>query len=116
VADLQSLHKNLTLFDLIIIGIAGAVGTGVLFSTAGMAAVADPGVVLAWIIGAIMYLFVGLTYVDLSHVYPEAGGPSRYSLYSYGKTTNMINAFADLIWVWLFWRDDFRIMFHRFTS
>lgn len=95
---LNDLKKHLTLFDLLIIGVAGAVGTGVLFSTAGMAAVAGPGVVLAWIIGAIMYLFVGLTYVDLSYLYPEAGGPSRYSLYSYGKTTNMINAFADLIW------------------
>lgn len=95
---LNNLKKHLTLFDLIIIGVAGAVGTGVLFSTAGMAAAAGPGVVLAWLIGAVMYLFVGLTYVDLSHLYPEAGGPSRYSLYSYGKTTNMINAFADLIW------------------
>jgi amino acid transporter len=98
VKSLNDLKKHLTLFDLLIIGVAGAVGTGVLFSTAGMAAVAGPGVVLAWIIGAIMYLFVGLTYVDLSYLYPEAGGPSRYSLYSYGKTTNMINAFADLIW------------------
>ncbi|WP_242968512.1 APC family permease [Sulfobacillus sp. hq2] len=95
---LNSLKKHLTLFDLIVIGVAGAVGTGVLFSSAGMAAVAGPGVVLAWLIGAVMYLFVGLTYVDLSYLYPEAGGPSRYSLYSYGKTTNMINAFADLIW------------------
>lgn len=95
---MNSLKRDLDLKDLIIIGVAGAVGTGVLFSTAGMAALAGPGVVIAWIIGAIMYLFVGLTYVELSYLYPEAGGPSRYSLYSYGKMTNMVNAFADLIW------------------
>ncbi len=95
---MNQLKKELTLFDLIILGVAGAVGTGVLFSTAGMTALAGPGIIVAWIIGAIMYLFVGLTYVDLSRVYPEAGGPSRYSLYSYGRATNMINAFADLIW------------------
>lgn len=95
---MNSLKRDLDLKDLIIIGVAGAVGTGVLFSTAGMTALAGPGVVIAWIVGAIMYLFVGLTYVDLSALYPEAGGPSRYSLYSYGRITNLINAFADLIW------------------
>lgn len=92
------LKRQLGFFDLLVLGIAGAVGTGVLFSTAGMAAAAGPGVILAWFIGAVMYFFIALSYVDLASVYPEAGGPSRYSLYSYGKSTNLINAFADLIW------------------
>ncbi|BCU70860.1 APC family permease [Stygiolobus caldivivus] len=92
------LRKELGLLELIIIGIAGAVGTGVLFSSAGMAAVAGPGVVLGWIIGSIFYFFVSLTYVELSLTYPEAGGPSRYALYSHGRVTNFINAMADLIW------------------
>ena len=92
------LKRQLGLFDLLIIGIGGAVGTGVLFSTAGMAAATGPSVILAWLIGGAMYMFIAFTYVDLSTLYPEAGGPSRYSLYTHGKTTNMINAFADLIW------------------
>lgn len=69
------LHRELGKRELIIIGIGGAVGTGVLFGTAGMAAVAGPGVILAWVIGALMYLTVGLTYIDLSYLYPEEGGP-----------------------------------------
>lgn len=96
--DVNHLKRGLSVFDLVVIGIAGAVGTGVLFSTAGMVAATGPGVIWAWLVGAIMYLFVGLTYVDLSRAFPEAGGPSRYSFYSHGRTTNMINAFADLIW------------------
>ncbi|MEM3270185.1 MAG: amino acid permease, partial [Saccharolobus sp.] len=80
------------------IGIAGAVGTGVLFSSAGMAAYAGPALVLSWLFGGIFYLFIGLTYIQLSLNYPEAGGPSRYPLYSHGKMTNIINAFSDLIW------------------
>ncbi|MBU2750749.1 APC family permease [Acidithiobacillus thiooxidans] len=84
--------------ELIIIGFSGAVGTGVLFSTAGMTAVAGPGVVIAWLIGALLYLSVGLTYIDLSFLYPEEGGPSRYSLYTFGPVTNMINAISDLLW------------------
>ena len=95
---MMPLRKELGLIELVVIGIAGAVGTGVLFSSAGMAAVAGPGVVLGWILGSIFYFFVSLTYVELSLTYPEAGGPSRYALYSHGRVTNFINAMADLIW------------------
>ncbi len=94
----MGLKRSLKFRDLVILGIAGAIGTGVFFSNAGMAAAAGPGVILAWIIGAIMYLFVALTYMELGQAYPEAGGPSRYSLYTHGRTTNMLTAFADLVW------------------
>ncbi len=92
------LRRQLTTLDLVILGIAGSIGTGVLFAVAGMAALAGPGMVIAWIVGAVMFLFIALTYVDLSVRYPEAGGPARYSLYTHGRTTNMINAFSSLIW------------------
>lgn len=94
----MSLKKELSYLDLIILGIAGAVGTGALFSTAGMASTAGPGAVIAWILGGIFYLFIGLTYSEISMNIPEAGGPSRYSLYSHGKATNLLNAMADLAW------------------
>lgn len=68
-----SLRKELSFFDLIIIGVVGAIGTGILFSTAGMTSIAGPGSILAWLIGGIFYLFIGLTYVELSTLYPEAG-------------------------------------------
>ncbi|MBX8634170.1 MAG: APC family permease [Candidatus Thermoplasmatota archaeon] len=92
------LKKELSFFDLVIIGVVGAIGTGILFSTAGMTGIAGPGSILAWLIGGIFYLFIGLTYVELSSLYPEAGGPSRYSLYTHGRMTNLINAFSDLLW------------------
>lgn len=94
----MELKRHLSTVDLIIMGVAGAVGTGVLFSSTKMAAVAGPAVVVAWILGGIFYTFIGLTYVELSYLYPEAGGPSRYSLYTHGKATNLINALSDLIW------------------
>ncbi|MGE0049025.1 hypothetical protein [Acidithiobacillus acidisediminis] len=49
-------RRGLSQLDLIVIGIGGAMGTGVLFGTAGMAALAGPGVVLAWVLGAVMGL------------------------------------------------------------
>ena len=92
------LRRQLTTLDLVILGIAGSIGTGVLFAVAGMAALAGPGMVIGWIVGAVLFLFIALTYVDLSARYPEAGGPARYSLYTHGRTTNMINAVSSLIW------------------
>jgi len=94
----MGLKKRLSTFDLIILGVGGAVGTGVLFSNAGMTALAGPGVILAWLVGAVFYMFIAFTYVELSGAFPEAGGPSRYSVYTHGRVTNLINAFSDLIW------------------
>lgn len=95
---MSELKRELKLRDQIIMGIAGAMGCGILFSIAGMTAHTGSGVIFALILGGIIYTFIGLTYVELGQLWPEAGGPSRYSLYTHGRTTNMINAFADMIW------------------
>ncbi|MFB6470648.1 MAG: APC family permease [Vulcanisaeta sp. AZ3] len=92
------LKRELSFAELVIIGVAGAVGTGILFSAAAMTGVAGPGSWLAWLLGGIFYLFIGLTYAELAYTYPEAGGPSRYVLYTHGWFTNLINSLANIIW------------------
>ncbi|HLH86042.1 MAG TPA: APC family permease [Thermoplasmataceae archaeon] len=92
------LKRELKFSDLIIIGIVGAIGTGILFSAAGMTGLAGPASWLAWLLGGIFYFFIGLTFAELVTTYPEAGGPSRYALYTHGWFTNVINSMADLIW------------------
>ncbi len=94
----QPLKRELSFLDLIIIGVVGAVGTGILFSAAAMTGIAGPGSWLGWLLGGIFYLFIGLTFAELVTTYPEAGGPSRYALYTHGWFTNTINSLADLIW------------------
>jgi amino acid transporter len=94
----KGLRRELSFSQLVVIGIAGAVGTGILFSSAGMTGGAGPASFLAWLLGGIFYLFIGLTYAELVTTYPEAGGPSRYALYTHGWFTNTINSLADLIW------------------
>ncbi|PSR26929.1 MAG: amino acid transporter [Sulfobacillus benefaciens] len=95
---MNGLRRGLTTRDQVMIGIVGSVGTGVLFSTAGMAAAAGPGVVIGWLLGGLMYGFVMMTYIELAQLYPEAGGPTRYSIYSHGRITNLINSMSDFIW------------------
>jgi amino acid transporter len=41
---------------------------------------------------------VALTYLDIAMDFPEAGGPSRFAIYSHGQATSLINGMADLIW------------------
>ncbi|HET8978795.1 MAG TPA: APC family permease [Solirubrobacteraceae bacterium] len=92
------LRRGLSLGGLVILGSGGSIGTGVLFSSTGMAAVAGPAMIISWAIGGAIYMFIGLSYVDMGLRYPEAGGPARFSFYTHGSATNLINAVCDLIW------------------
>jgi len=92
------LRKGISLLPMVILGVGGAVGTGALFSGIGMAAVAGPAMILSWVIGCVIYTFIGITYVDMSLRFPEAGGPARYSLYTHGWLANLINSVGSLVW------------------
>lgn len=92
------LRRELTLFQLVVIGVVGALGNGALFGTVGMVAGSGPGAIIGFIFGGIIYTSVGFTYMELARVHPEAGGPTRYSLYTHGRLTNLLNSLADLTW------------------
>ncbi len=92
------LRRELSLLQLVIIGVVGALGNGALFGTVGMVALAGPGAIIGFIFGGIIYTSVGFTYMELAKVHPEAGGPTRYSIYTHGRLTNLLNSLADLTW------------------
>jgi amino acid transporter len=94
----KGLKKEIGLKSLIVIGISSAVATAIFFSPLEMSAVAGPGSILSWLLGMFFYIMISITYIELSQNYPEAGGPSRFSIYSHGAVTNLINAMADLVW------------------
>ncbi len=97
-AKKPQLKRELTLVQLVFIGVAGALGNGALFGAVGMVTVTGPGAILAFVFGGAIYVTIALTYMELARVHPEAGGPSRFSLYSHGRTTSLINSFADIVW------------------
>ncbi|ABW01758.1 amino acid permease-associated region [Caldivirga maquilingensis IC-167] len=94
----MGLRKHLTLGDLLIIGVAGSIGGAVFYGAQKAAAEAGPAGILAYALAPVLYFFIALTYIDLAMDYPEAGGPSRFAIYSHGQATNIINSVADLIW------------------
>lgn len=94
--NVQKLNKTFSLYQIILIGATSTIGTGVLFSTAGMTALAGPGAIIAWGIASAMFLCMALPQAELTYTYPEAGGPTRFSIYSHGKVTNLFNGMSDL--------------------
>ncbi len=92
------LRKELSLLELTIIGLVGAVGTGILFSAPQMMVMSGPAVILEWILGGIFYFIISLTYMEMGTLYPEAGGPARYAYYTHGPVTNLLNAWASMVW------------------
>ncbi|WP_291999009.1 APC family permease [Caldivirga sp.] len=92
------LKKHLGLSDLLFIGIAGSIGGAIFYGAQKVAANAGPAGILAYVLAPILYIFVALTYLDIAMDFPEAGGPSRFAIYSHGQATSLINGMADLIW------------------
>jgi len=69
-----SLSRELTLFDITMIGIAGMIGAGIFALTGIATGIAGPAILLAFILNGITATFTGLAYAELGSAMPEAGG------------------------------------------
>lgn len=97
-ATTPTLKRDLGVPTLVLLTVVGAVGTGVLFATAGIAADAGPAVIAVWVIAGVIYLPIALMFVPLARAYPETGGPARYPYYTHGYLTTLISGVSDLVW------------------
>ena len=69
-----SLSRDLTLFDITMIGIAGMIGAGIFALTGFATGLAGPAVLLAFLLNGIIATFTGLAYAELGSALPGAGG------------------------------------------
>jgi len=65
-------------------GLGSIIGSGWLFGAWRAAALAGPGAVWAWVLGAAIMTTIALTYAELGAMFPESGGMVRYGHYSHG--------------------------------
>src|SRR4051812_46973456 len=74
----HAIRRDVGAFALLLTGLGSIIGSGWLFGAWHAAQLAGPGAVYAWIIGAVIILFIALTYAELGAMFPESGGAVRY--------------------------------------
>jgi len=84
--SVSGLEKNLSGFDLILLGLGGIVGSGVFVLTGLVAAQhSGPAVTLSYIIAGITCIFVALVYTELATMLPTSGSIYTYSYVAFGE-------------------------------
>lgn len=96
-ARTASFKKKLNLLDLTFLGVGSIVGSGWLFAAQGAAVYAGPTAWLAWVITAIAFILIGLTYAELGGMLPRAGGFVRYPNYTHGSLTGYLTGFIAML-------------------
>lgn len=66
--------KELSLFDIVMFGIGSTIGAGIFVLIGLGAKIAGPGLILSFIIGAIISLIIALSYAELGSSIPITGG------------------------------------------
>ncbi len=88
----RTLKRQLSLIQVIMLGTAGTLGSGVFVLTGHAAAVAGPAAIWAVLIAGILSFSIALNYCELATTYPETGGAMTYVREAWGGKA-----------CWLFW-------------
>ena len=89
-----AVRRDIGAVALMFTGLGSIIGSGWLFGAWRAAQLAGPGAIYAWIIGAVVILFVALTYAELGAMFPESGGSVRYGYYSHGSLVGFLAGWA----------------------
>src|SRR5258705_13723173 len=90
----SAIRRDVGAIALMFTGLGSIIGSGWLFGAWRAAQLAGPGAVYAWIIGAVVILFVAFTYAELGAMFPESGGALRYGHYSHGTLVGFVAGWA----------------------
>ena len=90
----NAIRRDVGTIALMFTGLGSIIGSGWLFGAWRAAQLAGPGAIYAWIIGAVVILFVALTYAELGAMFPESGGSVRYGHYSHGSLVGFVAGWA----------------------
>ncbi len=95
--DDRRLKKDFGTIGLLFTAIGSIIGSGWLFGALYAAQMAGPASILAWVIGGVMFIFIGMAYSELGTMFPHSGGVARYPHYSFGSFTSF--SMGWLTWV-----------------
>ena len=95
-ADDHQLRRDVGVVGLLFTAVGSIIGSGWLFGALSAAQIAGPASVLAWAIGGVMILLIGLCYAELGTMFPVSGGVVRFPHYAFGS-------FASYTLGWITW-------------
>src|SRR5215475_9822695 len=75
----QGLQRKLTSWQLTMIAIGGAIGVGLFLGSAATIAMAGPGVLISYVLGAIVAMIMGYALAEMASVHPVAGSFGVYA-------------------------------------
>ena len=82
----EELHRHMGLIALVLLGVGGAIGSGVFVLTGTAAAqYAGPAIAISFVIAGAACLFAGLCYAELASMIPVAGSAYTYAYASMGE-------------------------------
>ncbi len=90
-----SLSRDLSLFDITMIGIAGMIGAGIFALTGIAAGIAGPAILLAFLLNGIVATLTGLAYAELGSALPQAGGGYVWIKEAMGKFPGFMAGWVD---------------------
>jgi amino acid transporter len=90
----SAIRRDVGTIALMFTGLGSIIGSGWLFGAWRAAQLAGPGAIYAWIIGAVVIMFVAFTYAELGAMFPESGGSVRYGHYSHGTLVGFVAGWA----------------------
>jgi APA family basic amino acid/polyamine antiporter len=93
-AEKKSLTRSLGAFQLTMLGIGGIIGTGIFVLTAEAAQKAGPGLMLSFLLAAVVCTLAALCYAELAAMVPVSGSAYTYAYATFGELMAWIVGWA----------------------
>ena len=93
-AEKKSLTRSLGAFQLTMLGIGGIIGTGIFVLTAEAAQLAGPGMLISFVLSALVCGLAALCYAELAAMVPVSGSAYTYSYATFGEILAWIVGWA----------------------
>src|SRR6202041_2431807 len=90
----KAIKRQVGAVALMFTGLGSIIGSGWLFGAWRAGQLAGPGAGVAWILGAVVILFVAVNYAELGAMLPESGGAVRFGHYSPGALVGFVAGWA----------------------
>src|SRR5699024_12631682 len=90
----KGLKKDVSLTQLMLLGVSAQIGSGWLFGVLAAAVMAGPAAILSWLIASVLIFLIALTYLELGSMLPRSGGIVRYTYLTHEQFSGWIIGWA----------------------